>query len=140
MSNLKFMGEATDYIMMGKPEKEITRDDLDGMNKAVGNMNSYMGYVKETVENMDKSVAEMNRAMKKNRKKGIAKKSRMTQTTMNSISESMVNVRKDLGYMNKDMEMINKTMGSLNSTVKGIEGVGSKNKMKRVKFKKRRYV
>ena len=139
MTNLKFMGEATDYIMMGMPEKEITRDDLDGMNKAVGNMNSYMVYVKEAVENMDKSVADMNRAMK-NMKKGISKKSRMTQTTVKSISESMVNVRKDLGYMNKDMEMINKTMESLNSADKGVEGVGSKNKTKRVKFKKRRYV
>ena len=38
-------------------QKEITTDDLDGMKKAVGNMNSYMGYVNETVENMDKSVS-----------------------------------------------------------------------------------
>lgn len=85
------------------------------MNKAVGNLNSYMGYVREAVDAMGKSVADMMRAMRM-RKEGTAMKRSPIQD-MRNMAESISNVGKDLGYISKDMEMINKGMAEMTAAV-----------------------
>ena len=72
MSNVKFLGEATDYNM-GDQDMKMTRRNLEGMNKAVGNMNSYMGYVRDAIDNLSKSMADMDKAMKNMKKRATMK-------------------------------------------------------------------
>ena len=53
IANVKFMGEAAEYLMQ-QEAAGIKSDDLVGMEKAMGNMDSYKGYMGKCIGNLNK--------------------------------------------------------------------------------------